>query len=103
MFKCEFSIYIKFKLRRKALIYYLDTNFIERPILNVNPLQNITIIAYYYLLMLNTLSFKMKNIKSLKKKIGAKKVVEQENVIYALKARNIFDDSIKKILQKNIR
>ena len=102
MFKCEFSIYIKFKLRRKALIYYLDTNFIERPILNVNPLQNITIIAYYYLLMLNTLSFKMKN-KSLKKKIGAKKVVEKENVIYALKARNIFDDSIKKILQKNIR
>ena len=51
--------------------------------------------------MTNTLALLMKKkIKSLKLKNKAKKLIEEENVIYDVKARNIFDNSVKKVIKR---
>ena len=42
-----------------------------------------------------------KKIKALKIKFDAKNIVGEENIIYDIKARNIFDSSVKKIVKKN--
>ena len=41
-----------------------------------------------------------KKIKALKIKSEAKKIVGEENVIYDIKARNIFDAWVKKIVKR---
>ena len=41
-----------------------------------------------------------KKIKALKIKNEVKKIVGEENVIYDIKARNIFDSSVKKIVKR---
>ena len=51
--------------------------------------------------MTNTLALLMKKkIKSLKLKNKAKKLIEEENLIYDVKARNIFDNSVKKVIKR---
>ena len=75
--------------------FYKDTNIKCKAFVKYN--QNNQLISYNDQ---HSCVVDEKKIKALKIKSEAKKIVGEENVIYDIKARNIFDSSVKKIVKR---